>query len=68
MQRKIEPLLVQMEQWSILSNMPNDIQYDKHPKNFDNLGINAVNICKNCSDAKEKIDMIEVDFGPTLNI
>ena len=31
---KIEPLLAQMEQWSILSNTLNYIQYDKHPKNF----------------------------------
>ena len=43
---KIEPLLTQMEQWSILSNMLNYIQYDKCPKNFHNLGISAVNICK----------------------
>ena len=40
---KIEPLLTQMEQWSILSNMLNYIQYDRHPKNFHNLGISAVN-------------------------
>ena len=65
---KIEPLLAHMEQWSILSNMLNYIQYDKHPKNFHNLDISTVNICKNHSDVKEKKDMIEVDFGPTLNI
>ena len=29
---KIEPILTQMEQWSILSNTLNYIQYDKHPK------------------------------------
>ena len=29
---KIEPLLAQMEQWSILSNTLNYIQYDRHPK------------------------------------
>ena len=40
---KIEPLLSQMEQWSILSNMLNYIQYDRHPKNYHNLGISAVN-------------------------
>ena len=57
-----------MEQWSILSNMLNYIQYDKHPKNFHNLGISTVHICKNHSDVKEEKDMIEVDFGPTLNI
>ena len=64
----IEPLLAQMEQWSILSNTLNYIQYDKHPKNYHNLGISAVNICKNHSELKEGEDMIEVDFGPTLNI
>ena len=51
---KIEPLLAQMEQWSILSNMLNYIQYDRHPKNFHTLGLGAVNIYKNHSDAKEE--------------
>ena len=36
---KIEPLLAQMEQWSILNNMLNCIQYDRHPKNDHNLRI-----------------------------
>ena len=27
-------ILSQMEQWSILSNMPYYVQYNKHPKNF----------------------------------
>ena len=44
---KIKPLLVQMEQWSILSNTLNYIRYDKHPRNFHNLGISAVNVYKN---------------------
>ena len=65
---KIEPLLAQMEQWSILSNMLNYIQYDKHPKNFHNLGISAVNVYKNCSDAKKEKGMVEIDLGPTLDI
>ena len=55
---KIEPLLAQMEQWSILSNMLNYIQYDRHPKNYHNLGISAVNRCKNNLDIKEERDMI----------
>ena len=29
---KIEPILAQMEQWSILSNVLNYIQYDKHQR------------------------------------
>ena len=65
---KIEPLLVHMEQWSILSNTLNYIQYDKHLKNFHNLGINAVNVYKNCSDGKKETGMVEIDFGPTLDI
>ena len=32
-----------MEQWSILSNVANYIQYDRHPKNIHNLDIEAVN-------------------------
>ena len=31
---KIEPLLAQMEQFSILSNTLNYIQYDRYPKNY----------------------------------
>ena len=65
---KIEPLLAQMEQWSILSNMLNYIQYVRHPKDYHNLGISAVNICKNYSEVKEEKDMLEGDFGQTPNI
>ena len=36
-------ILLQMEQWSILSNMVKYIQYDRHPMNFYNLDIKAVN-------------------------
>ena len=36
---KIEPLLTQMEQWSILSNTLNNIQYDRYPKNYHSLGL-----------------------------
>ena len=56
---KIEPLLMQMEQWSILSNMLNYIQCDKHPKNFHNIGICAVNVYKNGSDAKKEKGFVE---------
>ena len=64
---KIEPLLAQMEQWSILSNTLNYIQYDRHPKNYHSLGISTVNKCKNSLDTKEERDIIELDFGPTPN-
>ena len=51
---KIEPLLAQMEQWSILSNMLNYIQYEKYPKNFHHLGISAVNVLQKWLRCKER--------------
>ena len=48
--------------------MLNYIQYDNHPKIFHNFGIRAVNVYKICSDAKKEKGMVEIDFGPTLDI
>ena len=64
---KIEAPLTQMQQWSILSDMLNYIQYDRHPKNYHNLGISTVNKYRNTLDIKEERDMVEIDFGPTPN-
>ena len=55
---KLEPLMAQMEQWSVLSNMLNYIQYDRYPKNYHNLSISTENKCRNHSEVKEKSDMI----------
>ena len=57
-----------MEQWSILSNMLNYIQYDRCPKIYHTLGIRTVNKYMNSLDTREERDMITLDFGPTLNI
>ena len=57
-----------MEQWSILGNTLNYIQYDRYPKNYHSLGITTVNRYKNQSDANKDRDMIEVDFAPTPKI
>ena len=65
---KIETVLTQMEQWSILSNVINYIQYDKHPKNYHSLNIGTVNKekCRGNSYIKEKErDMLELDFRDT---
>ena len=43
---KIENTLSQMEQWSILSNIINYIQYSKNPKNFHAMIIKPVNNSK----------------------
>ena len=65
---KIEPLLAQMEQWSILSNTLNYIQYDRHLKNYHSLGIRAVNKYGKNLGIKGERDLVELDFGPTLDI
>ena len=65
---KIEPLLAQMEQWSILSNNLNYIQCDRHPKNYHSLGISAVNKCQKNLGKNEEKDVIELVFGPTPDI
>ena len=57
-----------MEQWSILGNVLNYIQYDKHPKNYHSLSISAVNKEKyrrNSYIKEEEGDMLELDFGHT---
>ena len=54
-----------MEQLSTLSNMVNYIQYNRHPKNFYNLDIRAVNKEKHKrkSNLEEEREMLELDFG-----
>ena len=60
---KIEPLMSQMEQWSIFSNVLNYIQHDRHPTINQNLSIRAVNRYKDNSKTKEEREIIELDFG-----
>ena len=61
---KVEPLMTQMEQWFILSNFLNYIQYDRHPKTYHRLSINAVN--KHKINTKEKGYIVEPDFSVML--
>ena len=60
---KLEPLMTQMEHWSLLSNVLNYVQFDKHPKNYHSLSINAVNKYSNNLDTNGKRDIVEFDFG-----
>ena len=66
---KKETVLSQMEQWSILSNVVNYIQYDRHPKNFHNLNIRTANKEKykrNSNIEEEERYMLELDFVDML--
>ena len=58
-----------MEQWSILSNILNYIQYDRYPRNYHSLGISAVNKCKkNLCTKEEESNILELDFGQMPDI
>ena len=56
-----------MEQWSILGNVVNYIQYDRYPKNYHNLDIKAVDQkrYKKKFNKEEERQMLELDFGNT---
>ena len=65
---KLEQLMTQMEQWSILNNVLNYIQHDKQPIINHNLSIRAVNKYKNNLEAKEEREIMELDFGIMPNL
>ena len=58
-------ILSHMEQWSILSNVVNQIQYDRYSKNFYNLDIKTINqkIHKKIYNKEEERQVLEPDFG-----
>ena len=55
--------MMQMEQWSILSNVLNYIQHDRHQTVSDTLNIKEVNKHRNKSEKKEEKELVELDFG-----
>ena len=54
-----------MEQWSILSNVLNYVQHDKHYTINHTLDIKTVNKCKNKLDTKKEEEPVELDFSST---
>ena len=65
---KIKTTLSQMEQWSILSNVINYVQYDNNPKNIHSMSVRSINKMKNKiksrKDEKER-PISEIDFRDT---
>ena len=58
-----------MEQWSILSNTLNHIQYDRYPKNYHSLDTGMINKCgKNPTTKEEERDILELNFVQMLDI
>ena len=58
---KVDTILSQMEQWSILSSIINYVQSDRYPKNFYNLNIRVINkgIYKRKSNTEEERQMLD---------
>ena len=61
---KIEPLMTQMEQWSILSNIFNYVQYSRLNSMNHTLHIKAVDKYKS-RPGKDSREFKELDFGTT---
>ena len=57
--------MTQMEQWSVLSNILNYIQHDRHHTMNHTLNIRAINKYKNNPETKEEEEFMELDFGST---
>ena len=62
---KIETLMTQMEQWSILSNILNYIQHGRFHTMKHTLDIKAVNKYRCKPDTEGEREFREVDFGTT---
>ena len=60
---RIEPFITQMEQWSILSNVLNYIQHERHHTVNHTLNIKAVNKYSNKSEIKDEKEPVDLDFG-----
>ena len=62
---RIEPLMMQMEQWSILSNTLNYIQHERHHTMNHALNIKAMNKHRSNSERNEEKEFMELDFCST---
>ena len=51
---KIENVIPKIEQWSILSNVINYVQYSKNPKDFHSMTIRPVKFNRAVKDAKSR--------------
>ena len=60
---KMEPLMMQMEQWSNLCNVLNYIQNDRHHSMNHILNIRAMNKYRSNPETKEEKEFMELYFG-----
>ena len=64
---KFDTIISQMEQWLILSNIVNYIQYGRHPENYYDLDIKPKDSRshKKVFNKERKGQMLDLDFGYT---
>ena len=62
---RVDPLMIQMEQCSILSNVLNYVQHDRHYGFNHTLDVKTVNKHKNKLDTRKEEESVELYFGST---
>ena len=62
---EVDPLMMQMEQWSFLSNVLNYVQHDKYYISNHTLDIGTINKCKDKSGTRKEEESIKLDFNDT---
>ena len=66
---RVDPLMTQMEQWSILSNVLDYVQHNRYYASNHTLDIKMVNKHKDKLDTRTEEDSIKLDFDDTpLNL
>ena len=65
---KVLTTLSETDQWSILSNIINYVQYDRHPENFHTMSVRPINKTKSKIKGRKNVKerpMSEIDFRDT---
>ena len=73
---KVDIALIQIEQWSTLSNVINYVQYIKNPKNFHSMTIKPAKLNKvfkntkdrNINESLQEISLVASRIDPKKNI
>ena len=62
---RVDPLMTQMEQWSILSNVLNYVQHNRYYTSNHTIEVKMVDKCKNKLDTRKEEESVELNFGST---
>ena len=62
---RVDPLMTQMEQWSILSNILIDVQHDRYYTSNHTIDVKMVDKHKNKLNTRKEEESVELGFGST---